>query len=563
MSMTTQDPPIITDINNPLMTPEQKAAEYELCAVSKYYFLTRHCFTLDSDAPAGEESIKLMPHSTKKERRHLKRLIDIWDSEDDAWIKKSRQVMASWVFMACQLHDISFTEGMTILNLSEKGEYVDDGTVESLHGKIKFMWEALPPYLKMPIVFRNHPVMLISNPVTKSFIRGMATTENASRSGNFKKALIDEAGFIPYGEMIYSAARFACKRGLKLLSTPPKKKKCMYNRVGNLLPVEQRHFIHWQEFRDQAWADRICATLTKEQIDRELELKDTDDGQVLVWPAFNYPIHVRKDLYQKAAAVKITMDFGYNDATAAKFLQDIAGEVHIVRDYSGRFMLPHQHARGMLKILIELQKAGPEALKYFELCDKIRDMELQISQQRYYKIDMEKREQADNAKESQNLIDKLTKEVENIRQEAEKALSTHTRPTFEKIEFYGDPACRATMQTTGKTISDEYAVFGINIRTMPQANVEFGIRQVQIRFEKNKMFIDELCTMTIDELNNYQYPTDGNGKKKEGEKPVHDEYSHGASALRYYCEYKPFDDVPRKAAPKWQARGGYGKHNRK
>jgi hypothetical protein len=108
-----------------------------------------------------------------------------------------------------------------------------------------------------------------------------------------------------------------------------------------------------------------------------------------------------------------------------------------------------------------------------------------------------------------------------------------------KIRAYGDPAGRAKEQTSAVSVISQYAEYGLVVGTQKQSDVEFGISQVDLRLKNGKMFIDSNCTRAIDEMAGYSYPTDQDGNKKIGEKPLHNELSHGADAIRYWCENNP------------------------
>jgi len=59
-----------------------------------------------------------------------------------------------------------------------------------------------------------------------------------------------------------------------------------------------------------------------------------------------------------------------------------------------------------------------------------------------------------------------------------------------------------------------------------------GIGYVASLTDNNRLFIDKKCTQTIEAFSNYRWDARENLIK---EKPVHDEYSHPADAIRYAC----------------------------
>lgn len=111
----------------------------------------------------------------------------------------------------------------------------------------------------------------------------------------------------------------------------------------------------------------------------------------------------------------------------------------------------------------------------------------------------------------------------------------NSKPYTKPILNVGDIAGRARTLTTGTSVIDELARYGIFIATKPIPTLQDQIR-VAHKFIP-RLFISKQCERFIDVLNNYKYPE----AKKEtainqsNEVPLHDQYSHGARAFEYYC----------------------------
>ena len=79
----------------------------------------------------------------------------------------------SWSWMAVLLWDITFHDQWANLCISRKESLVDDGgelaTTDSLFGKLKAIWRALPPYLQHPMEFRHLRITCAS---TESYCKG-------------------------------------------------------------------------------------------------------------------------------------------------------------------------------------------------------------------------------------------------------------------------------------------------------------------------------------------------------------------------------------------------------
>lgn len=100
----------------------------------------------------------------------------------------------------------------------------------------------------------------------------------------------------------------------------------------------------------------------------------------------------------------------------------------------------------------------------------------------------------------------------------------------------GDIAGRARTLTTGTSVIDELAKFGVHVTTMPIPSIPDQIRLAHRSIPR--LFIRK-CQETerfIDVLNNYKYPDAKreNVINQSNEIPLHDQFSHGARAFEYY-----------------------------
>ena len=95
--------------------------------------------------------------------------------------------------MGWQLHQALYTKGFTSLNISRKESVVQDAgnTHHSLFGRIKFVHDRLPPFLK-PII--HNPFLTFRVPSMNSIIKGESSNPKAGRDSQYKFILIDEAG---------------------------------------------------------------------------------------------------------------------------------------------------------------------------------------------------------------------------------------------------------------------------------------------------------------------------------------------------------------------------------
>ena len=275
---------------------EQVAAwvqtEVAYCAASPLYFLNHFCQTIDEgqDAkrgdPSYQPSVALIP-----DLPHIRAIIGaLWPARNVAMLK-TRRMLGTWTLMACVLHDLLFRKNWSVMTLSRIESLVDDGgensTHASMHGKIRFLWEHLPPFLRgWDMEFRS---LRIRNKDTNSFVQGYASSHSPGRGSGFQRAILDEFAQLQHSEQTMASVGPACPNGKVLLSTPRGEGNafCRIYReqARHVFPVleppdPKKHweglFLHWSTHpmrADGKWKAREIArnAMTAEMIAQELE----------------------------------------------------------------------------------------------------------------------------------------------------------------------------------------------------------------------------------------------------------------------------------------------------
>lgn len=109
-----------------------------------------------------------------------------------------------------------------------------------------------------------------------------------------------------------------------------------------------------------------------------------------------------------------------------------------------------------------------------------------------------------------------------------------SKPYKEPDLYCGDIAGRARELGSGLSVIDQLAKKGIYVRTRKIPNIPFQIR-VTHRKIKN-LWIAKKAERFRDIILNYHYPEKSSRfVNQSNEKPVHDEWSHGARAFEYWC----------------------------
>lgn len=254
---------------------------------------------------------------------------DAFEERCDLIGEKSRQMVISWWANAGCLQEISFRNDWTILMGSRKERLVDDGgsgsTFQSLMGKVRFMWNRLPDWLRSDIPL-EFSYLKIHNPRRNSTIVGESSNPNMGRSGNFRRVLLDELPFMPHSEQVFSAVRAACPRGIMGVGTPNGKGNLQYRLRSNPETGFRLLRAHWSQHPERAcdcklgqhsgcWYARQCESMTPLQIARELDISYESSVAGRVW--YGWSDDFVGDVGRlDGPAIWRGWDFGVGDQTA-------------------------------------------------------------------------------------------------------------------------------------------------------------------------------------------------------------------------------------------------------
>ena len=328
-------------------SPEEQA---EHC--SKW--IRANCLLLDPAAPGGvlafdlydyqEEFIRIFMTEAAKARRG-----------EPAGIRteKSRQMGDSWLMTAIELYTLKHWKNFQAINISRKEQKVDDGgqnsTPDSLHGKIRFMYERLRDEETFPLEIRH---LGLVNPLNKGTIVGEAATSHAGRGGTFLYGLWDETASTEHSWAI-QAAFVQAVRCPHYLSTPQGKRNFFaYAKTQDTLR-QVRH--HWTQHPQKGqgkhlcqggmvhpglsqacqggewrspWYEEQCRRMTPEAIAQELDISYERSTAGRAFPEFDAAKHSLLELATEPGGVFVaSIDPGVTTA-AVVLLQfvDLPGE---------------------------------------------------------------------------------------------------------------------------------------------------------------------------------------------------------------------------------------------
>ena len=216
--------------------------EYIKCAKDPVYFFKKYCYIQH-------------PHRGKI-------LFNLYDFQEDLMrefddhrfnvILKSRQLGISTLAAGYSLWLMIFHKDKNVLCLATKQE-----TAKNMVTKVKFMFDNLPSWLKLPADENNKLTLRLSN---GSQIKAVSAAGDAGRSEAVSLLLIDEAAFIEgIGEIWASAQQtLATGGGAIVLSTPYGTGNWFHQtwvraeaQENDFLPIKLPWYVHPE--RDEAW----------------------------------------------------------------------------------------------------------------------------------------------------------------------------------------------------------------------------------------------------------------------------------------------------------------------
>jgi phage FluMu gp28-like protein len=191
-------------------------AEVERAKNDLFYYLENMVWTMDEH----DED-----HPTKKlpmEKRYLQELAYHFLNEKLLLVEKSRQMMVTWLMVACHLWDAQFHEGRRIFFQSKK-----EADANHLVDRAKFIYNNYPPVYR-EIIHTNYaartPMAYLKLEFGKlnSIIQGTPQGSDVLRQYTASRIFMDEAAFQEKAEETWIAAKPTVVGGgsVVMVSTP-------------------------------------------------------------------------------------------------------------------------------------------------------------------------------------------------------------------------------------------------------------------------------------------------------------------------------------------------------
>jgi hypothetical protein len=248
--------------------------EYIKCATDPAHFMKKYCYI--QHPQRGRVYFNLYPFQEKA--------LHLWRDNPYSVVLKSRQLGISTLAAGYSLWLMLFHKDKNVLCIATKQE-----TARNMVTKVKFMFDNLPSWLKIPADENNKLSLRLNN---GSQIKATSASSDAGRSEAVSLLLIDEAAFIEgIGEIWASAQQtLATGGGAIVLSTPYGTGNWFHQTwvraesgENDFLPIKLPWFVHPE--RDETWRKRQDELLGDPRLAaQECDCDFSTSGDVVFYP---------------------------------------------------------------------------------------------------------------------------------------------------------------------------------------------------------------------------------------------------------------------------------------
>lgn len=407
----------------------------------------------------------------------------IYKTPEDGLTEKSRDMGVSWMILGFLLHKWLFEKGFNALIGSYIEDLVDNKTMDSHFGRLRFLINNLPEFLYPEKNNDSKNVyMRLENKINGNSIVGYAPTDNFSRQGRYSVIWADEFAFWQRGRTAWTAMGDASK--CRLVSSTPNGKG---NKFADLALKSKisKQTLHWRlhPLKTEQWYQDECSRRTPEEIAQELDINYNKSVIGRVYPEFCERNYDEVQAYNPTQPLYVAWDFGL-DAVAMIWLQVDQ------KDYTVRIIDSYTNSNKTIDFYV------PFITGEIKTIQGIPGYE--YSDEEYIKIQKHR--------------------------------------NWQPAIHYGDPTGSNRDRARGTSWIADLRKYGITVNTNPS---EFDLKT---RIHKTKLLIrrlvvDKSLTDFIDAMENCRYPDRGEDSQSTApiDKPIHDWTSHYRTALEYYA----------------------------
>jgi hypothetical protein len=250
--------------------------EYLKCATDPAHFMKKYCHI--QHPTRGRIIFNLYPFQEK--------VLHLWRDNPYDIILKSRQLGISTLVAGYSLWLMLFQKDKNVLCIATKQE-----TAKNMVTKVKFMFENLPSWLKIPAEENNKLTLRLSN---GSQVKAVSAAGDAGRSEAVSLLIIDEAAFIDGIAEIWASAQqtLATGGGAIVLSTPFGTGNWFHQtwvkaeaNENQFLPIKLPWYVHPE--RDESWRKRQDELLGDPRMAaQECDCDFNTSGDVVFYPEY-------------------------------------------------------------------------------------------------------------------------------------------------------------------------------------------------------------------------------------------------------------------------------------
>jgi len=285
------------------------------------FFIENYLCTFDPRPEAYPHHLPFKLYDFQKE--YVTGLVRAIREGYDVFDEKSRDMGVSWLALAVRFWFWSFEEGYQGLLGSRKEEYVDDGTLASLYGKLDYFIQMIKDPLVLPDGFdkkKHRTYMKLVNPVNGNVLKGESSNKNFSRGGRYKDVFFDEIGFWPDARSSWTAAGDAahCRHAV---TTPPDEPS--FARTLRFSDKVMIRTWHWtlHPHKDEKWYEYEKSRRSEEEVLHEIDISWEYSNTGRPYPEIaNVPFGISP--YMHDLPVFISIDLGL-DAVALGYYQQV------------------------------------------------------------------------------------------------------------------------------------------------------------------------------------------------------------------------------------------------
>ena len=225
--------------------------ELRKCARDPIYWL--NTWVWFNDPHSDDPDFRRMPLVLWPEQdRYVRFLLSGVELGEDRLANKSRKIGATWLAIALCVHQFVFVKGFSARVGHRKEAEAASASVDSLTGKVRYILENLPHWMRPDCVLGN---TLIINKENGSEIKGESCNQNFARGARPRIILQDEAAHIePNIQNLIQAATESAATSQWRISTPNGRGNRFYTDCESASP-SKKISINWKADprRTESW----------------------------------------------------------------------------------------------------------------------------------------------------------------------------------------------------------------------------------------------------------------------------------------------------------------------